>query len=275
VVVDVQIEQVYAHRGETLNDLNGRLQITDAIARQADLRGVFPSGGPVSIKITPTNAETRDMRVTGRDAGAALRATNLYSKVSGGTIDLSAILDSGTRSGIRAGRLYVYNFEVRNEAALDDINARGGKRDGPRSDSLRFSRLSIPFSSDNQFVRIGDAIVQGPELGASAQGLIGKNDGRLEIDGTLIPLYGLNTLPGAVPLFGDILMGGRGQGIFGMNYALKGTMKQPQFVVNPASAIAPGFLRQLFPTGSAAPQTNPDGTPYTPKQRNNENLGDR
>ncbi|MFO1089411.1 MAG: DUF3971 domain-containing protein [Hyphomicrobiales bacterium] len=266
VVMDVQIEQVQGHRGETLNDLNGRLEIRNGIAQQADLKAVFASGGPINIRITPTSDQTRDMRVTGRDAGAALRATNLYSKVSGGTIDFSAILDSGQRSGIREGRLYVYNFEVLNEQALNEISNRGGAgKNGPRASGNRFTRLSVPFSADNQYVRIGDAIVQGPELGASAQGVIGKTDGRLDIGGTIIPLYGLNTLPSVVPVLGDVLMGGKGQGIFGLNYALKGTMKEAQFVINPVSAIAPGFLRQLFPTGAAVPQNNPDGTPLTPK----------
>ncbi len=264
VVIDVQLEQVLAHRGETVNDLSGRIEIRGSVAQRADLRGVFAGGGPITIAINPTSEVTRDMRVIGRDAGSALRASNLYSKVAGGTIDLSAILDSGARTGIRRGLLVMRDFWVRNEAALSQIEAQSNQsgQNGPRRDGQFFRRLSMPFSADEQYVRIGDAIAQGPQLGATAQGLIGKADGRMDIGGTIIPAYALNAALGDVPVFGDVLLGGRGQGVFGINYTLQGTMRAPAYTVNPMSAIAPGFLRHFFPGGGG--QTNPDGTPYTP-----------
>jgi hypothetical protein len=273
VVIDVQLQQVLAHRGETVNDLAGRVEIRGSVAQRADLKGVFASGAPVTLVITPTSEATRDMRVIGRDAGAALRAANLYSKAAGGTIDLSAILDSGERTGIRRGLLVMRDFEVRNEAVLSQIDAQGRQRgqNGPRRDGLLFRRLSMPFSTDDQYVRIGDAIAQGPELGASAQGVIGKADGRMDIGGTIIPAYALNAALSDVPVLGEVLLGGRGQGVFGLNYALKGTMREPEFIVNPVSAIAPGFLRQFFSIGGG--QTNPDGTPYTPQAPKKKSSG--
>jgi hypothetical protein len=129
----------------------------------------------------------------------------------------------------------------------------------------------MPFSTDDQYVRIGDAIAQGPELGASAQGVIGKADGRMDIGGTIIPAYALNAALSDVPVLGEVLLGGRGQGAFGLNYALKGTMREPEFIVNPVSAIAPGFLRQFFSIGGG--QTNPDGTPYTPQAPKSKSGG--
>ena len=124
--------------------------------------------------------------------------------------------------------------------------------------------LTLPFSADQRFVRIGDALVQGPEMGASAQGIIRKVDGRMDIGGTIIPAYALNAALSEVPVLGEVLMGGRGQGVFGLNFALQGTMQDPRFVVNPVSAIAPGFLRHLFSIGGGG--TNPDGTPAGPRR---------
>ncbi len=201
------------------------------------------------------------MRVTGRDAGATLRATNLYSKISGGTIDFGAILGNPGQGAIQRGLLEVRNFSVRNEAALSQIDnsaRRAGRNAGPRRNGLRLSRLSLPFSVDNNFVRIGDALVQGPDIGASAQGIIRKNDLAMDIGGTIIPAYALNSAISNVPVLGDVLTGGKGQGVFGLNFALKGSMNRPRFLVNPVSAIAPGIFRNLFNIGGG--QTNSDGT---------------
>ena len=135
----------------------------------------------------------------------------------------------------------------------------------PRRNGLRLSRLSVPFSVDNSFVRIGDALVQGPDIGASAQGIIRKNDLAMDIGGTIIPAYALNSAISNVPVLGDVLTGGKGQGVFGLNFALKGSMNRPRFLVNPVSAIAPGILRNLFRFGGG--QTNSDGTARGSRQQ--------
>jgi hypothetical protein len=266
VTVQASVARVYANRGEIIDELSGQVEINNGVVQRADLAGQFVSGGPVTLKITPAAQGTRDMRVIGRDAGAALRASNLYSKVAGGSLDFSATLDAGAQSGIQRGLLVIRNFEVRNEVALSNLDDQGRtkKATGPRRDGLSFSRLTLPFSADQRFVRIGDALVQGAEMGASAQGIIRKADGRMDIGGTIIPAYALNAALSEVPVLGEVLTGGRGQGVFGLNFALQGTMQEPRFVVNPVSAIAPGFLRHLFSIGGG--QTNPDGTPAGPRR---------
>ena len=61
---------------------------------------------------------------------------------------------------------------------------------GPRRDGLSFKRLTLPFTSDASFIRICESLVRGEELGASAEGLIRKSDGAVDITGTIIPAYG-------------------------------------------------------------------------------------
>jgi hypothetical protein len=193
----------------------------------------------------------REMRINGRDGGAAIRAANLYSKVAGGQIEFYALL-AGDGSNVKDGRLVLRNFEVRNEAALAELDSRGKpKRAGPRREALTFSRLTLPFTSDQRFIRIGESLVRGPELGATAEGLIRKSDGAVDITGTIIPAYALNAAVGEIPLFGDILTGGRGEGIFGVTFALGGSVDKPVFQMNPMSAVAPGIFRRLFDYGGS------------------------
>lgn len=54
------------------------------------------------------------------------------------------------------------NFEVRNEAALAQLDTKGKpKKSGPRKEGLVFKRLTLPFTTDAKFVRIGDSLVRG------------------------------------------------------------------------------------------------------------------
>ena len=261
VSINTNISRVYVHRGETINNLTGRMVTANGAVEAADISGTYVNGAPITMRITRDQGGLRRMRVTGRDAGATMRAVNLYSKISGGTIDFGAILGNPGQGAIQRGLLEVRSFSVQNEAALTQIDSTAraaGRGSGPRRNGLRLSRLSVPFSVDQQFVRIGDALVQGPEIGATAQGIIRKNDLAMDIGGTIIPAYALNSAISNVPLLGDVLTGGKGQGIFGLNFALKGSMDQPRFLVNPVSAIAPGIFRNLFNIGGG--QTNSDGT---------------
>ncbi|MGH6855191.1 MAG: AsmA-like C-terminal domain-containing protein, partial [Aestuariivirga sp.] len=217
------------------------------------------------MRIVPVSGG-RELRIAGRDGGAALRAANLYSKAAGGQIEFYALLANDGNSSVRRGKLVLRNFEVRNEAALAQLDTRGKpKKSGPRPDGIAFTKLTLPFTTDDGFVRIEESLVKGNDLGASAQGLIRKSDGAIDITGTIIPAYALNSALSEIPLVGDILTGGKGQGVIGLTFALGGSMNKPRFQVNPVSAIAPGILRKFFEYGDT-------GSPQ-PAKRNSEKVG--
>jgi hypothetical protein len=52
---------------------------------------------------------------------------------------------------------------------------------------------------------------------------------------------------------GEIFTGGKGQGIFGLTFALSGSMTNPKIQYNPISAIAPGIFRKIFEFDGAGP----------------------
>jgi hypothetical protein len=271
VNVDAQFTRVYANRGEVLTDVKAKLTVLANTVQEADIHGTFLNGAPATIKISPAGQQ-RDMRVVIGDAGAALRAANLYSKASGGQLELSAQLGNAEDPSVRRGMLVIRNFAVRDETALREIERSDRTKTkapaGPRNQGFTFTRLTVPFSTDRTFVRIGDSLLKGPEMGATVQGVIRKRDGAIDIGGTIIPAYSLNSALGEIPLFGDILTGGKGQGVFGLTFALRGTMQKPEFIVNPVSALAPGFLRRIFEIGGNYPEPG-QKKPRSPAERTN------
>ena len=264
VRIQVNIARIVAERGEMITDVRGTIDIRGGRVARMNLKGRLSSGQPVSLDLTPAASGLRRLRILARDAGAVLRASGLYSRIAGGEMDFTALLKPN--GSVQRGLLVIRRFEVRNEARLANIT-RKGKRRGPRR-GMRFKKLILPFSTDENFVRIGNALIKGKELGATANGLIRKRDLAMDIGGTIIPAYAVNAAIGKVPIIGDILTGGGGKGVFGLTFALRGTMKRPRFVVNPVSAIAPGIFRELFQIGGH--NVNPDGTPKrrtTPRRR--------
>lgn len=253
LTVNAAFDRVIANRGEVVTGVSATIGVRNSLVANADVEGKFLSERPLTIRVRP-NAAGRQLQITSADGGAALRASNLYSKVAGGSLEFSAFLANGGNSTIQNGRLVLRDFDVRNEAALADIDSRGkSKKSGPRREGLSFTRLTLPFTTDAKFIRLGDSLLKGNELGASAEGLIRKSDGAIDITGTIIPAYGINAAVGNIPLLGEIFTGGKGQGIFGLTFALSGSMANPKIQYNPISAIAPGIFRKIFEFDGAGP----------------------
>ena len=255
MTISANLDRIYAHRGEIITGVSGNITTRGGKVQAAELSGTFLSGQPVAMRLTPTG-NGRDLQVLGRDVGAALRAANLYSKIAGGQIEFHATLANDANSSVRNGQLVLRNFEVRNEAAFTQLDTKGSpKKNGPRREGLAFYKLSLPFSADATFVRLGETFIKGNDLGAVASGVIRKANGAIDITGTIFPVYALNSMLSDIPLVGQILSGGQGEGIFGITFALAGSMQTPKFQVNPVSAITPGIFRKFmeFSNGTPAP----------------------
>ena len=260
VAVTAEFDSVIANRGESFANVTANVRTLGTFIQQVEIGGEMSNRTRLVVKVQPNKQGYRVLTMEGTDAGSALRAANLYSKVAGGRIEFFAELGNGNDAAIRRGQLTIRNFEVRNEAAIAEIDPKGRVLSKARSkDRQAFDRLTMPFSADDEFVRIGDSLMRGPDIGASVTGTIRKADGRLDMGGTVIPAYALNSAIGQVPILGQVLVGGKGQGIFGVTFGLRGTMAKPKMVINPVSALAPGFLRGIFSMGGGG--VNADGTP--------------
>ncbi len=246
LAVRAKFDRVLAYRGEIIEGVNAEISVKGGTLAALSARGAFLNGLPLSVKLVPSNAG-RDLTVVSTDGGATIRAANFYGKIAGGQLEFNASIANAPGSPIRNGLLKMRNFEVRDEAALAELDQRGKpKKSGPRRGGITFKRLELPFTTDQQFVRLCKVLLRGPDLGATASGVIRKVDGAIDISGTFIPAYGLNAFVGEIPLLGEILTGGNKEGVLGITYAMRGTISKPKYQMNPLSFLAPGILRKLF-----------------------------
>jgi hypothetical protein len=245
--LSAHFDRVTANRGETLTDVNAVLRARASKIAEADISAKFLNGQTVNVTVIPL-ATGREFRVGSNDGGSVLRAANFYSKIAGGQLRFYALLGNEEGSPVHKGRLDIINFDVRNEAALAELDQRGKpKKSGPRKEGINFERLHLPFTTDDKFIRLGDVVLKGTDMCATADGVIRKSDNAIDVTGTMIPACGISGVFNNVPLLGDILSGGNSnEGLFGVTYFVGGTFVKPEIKVNPLSAIAPGIFRRFF-----------------------------
>ncbi len=246
------IARAHAYNGETIDGVTVSLSTRGDVVTELLLDGKLANGRPVKAQINRAKNGYRRLRVDGGDAGRVLRSADLYSKVDGGDFRLLMNMPASSASGDRRGELKLKRFTVRNESALREFGSEkvGTKiRKSKRGGDFYFDSLTIPFRTRGHIMEIDNALLKGAAIGASAQGIINTRQDTLNIGGTLIPAYALNSFVSHVPLIGDILTGGKGQGVFGLTFAVRGKVESPRVQINPVSALVPGIFRKAFEFG--------------------------
>lgn len=229
----------------TLKKRNGRLVELNAT-------GKLNGRSPLAVKLDAANG-ARILRAESRDAGAAFRLIGFYPKVDGGEASLEVNLDASD-AGNKTGTLWARDFSVLGDSVVSDVlsdpqsqAALGGERKKQvRQNRIAFNQLRAPFSVGNGQFQLNDAYVNGPALGATMRGRVDFKTKTVNLGGTYVPLYGLNSALGAIPILGGIFVGREGEGVVGITFAIQGQLDDPNVLVNPISVVAPGIFRQIF-----------------------------
>jgi len=207
------------------------------------------------------------------DAGAFLRIVDISPNVVGGRIDMHGLTDSAKPGRPLVGKLRISEFRTVRAPILARVLSVAlltGVLDSLTGEGIRFAGLEADFAYADPRLDITEAKASGPSLGVTARGTMNLDAETIDLDGTIVPANAINSLPGRIPIIGDFLTG-RGGGVFAASYKVTGALGDPKVSVNPLSALAPGFLRNLFGVFTM-PGTSPTGsTPsseFDPGSRN-------
>jgi len=211
--------------------------------------GTLPGGRPVSLRYEPAEPDTHQLTVTAGDAGAALRVFGVLDNVRGGRLRLVAVADDAEPQRPLRGEAEISQFRLVNAptlARLLTVATLTGLVDALTGEGFLFTRFTAEFTKTGGLVKIPLARAHGPSIGITATGEIDFDAGTLDLEGTIVPAYAINNILSNIPVVGDILQGGKGEGIFAATYDASGPLADPRITVNPLAALAPGFLRGLF-----------------------------
>lgn len=208
--------------------------------------------GKVVIRYRPDETGKRVFRMEADDAGATLRAFGVYENIVGGRLDIYGEPIKGYNDRNVKGLGTITDFKVVRAptlARLLGMLSLPGVLSGLRGDGLTFTKLEADFDwvyrPKGSLLVVKDGRTSGNSVGFTFDGTYDQAKSAIDVEGTMIPLSGVNKVIGNIPLIGDILTGGSG-GVFAATYSVKGDAKAPQVFVNPLSVLTPGILRRIL-----------------------------
>ena len=190
--------------------------------------------------------------------GEVFKAMGIFKNFYNGKLKLAATQHNLGRTYSEApwvGKLVIDDFKLRKVpflARLLTLAFPSSFSDLFSEDRfLSFTQLKTKFKATTDKLLLQDGRAYGPSMGFTIHGSVQHDLRDLHLYGSIIPAYFLNTLISKIPLIGEIISGGKHEGIFGVSYTVKGDTKAPIIQVNPVSAFMPGLLRRIFQSSEA------------------------
>jgi len=245
---DVRLDRLFATGDVVIDDFFGTARHVEGWWEVAHFAGVFADDASFFLSLRRDEGQRR-LAILTDDAGAALRGFGLFKDMVGGRLEVAAVIDD-TRSGIPTrGTVKIDKFRVVKTPVAADVLSVGSLDalgDRLKGDGIAFNKLRAPFAMGHGKIEIDGARAFGPSLGFTMDGMVDRPRDSLNLKGTIVPAYAINSVLSKVPILGPLLLGGKGEGMFALTYRVTGAISKPKVDVNPLSALAPGFLRNLF-----------------------------
>lgn len=228
-----------------------RLIITDTLAL-APMRGEFTTRGgfsgnftgqvngeaPVQGSVVPAPNGRAAVRVTSENAGQALRASGLFTKARGGSLDLTL---TPIEQASYDGTLKATGLRVKDAPALASMLSAAsviGLLEQLNGDGILFNEVNGAFRLTPNGVSVTSGEAIGASMGVTMTGNYYPATGQMEMEGVITPFYLVNAI-------GQIVSR-PGEGLFGFTYALGGTADALKVSINPLSILTPGLFREIF-----------------------------
>jgi len=241
------------------SDAAGRIEHNGDHVTEAQIAANTFDGKTISISMSPAGAKT-SLAIRSDDAGAVLQTLGISDNVVGGRLAVTATLDDANPEAPIPGLARITDYKLINApflAKLLTLTSLSGIVDRLSGQGISFSVFEVPFVKKGDVVELHDARTVGSDLGITFDGTMNFETDTLDINGTIVPVYTLNSLLGNIPLLGNILVGPKGSGVFAATYTAKGKIEDPQVSVNPLAALAPGILRSFMDILGGSGSGNP------------------
>lgn len=222
--------------GITLTDFRGDFGV------QGGFNGSFTAavngGAAIAGEVSPSDNGSA-VRVTSENAGGAMASAGVFDKGRGGTLELT-LVPRGP-SGEYQGKATFTKLRVQGAPALAELLSAlsvVGLLEQMGGAGLAFNNGEVDFILTPKAVEISKGSAVGASLGISFAGIYLMGSGAMDLQGVISPIYLVN---GVGQIFSK-----KGEGLFGFNYRLTGTVDDPIVSVNPLSVLTPGMFREIF-----------------------------
>lgn len=268
-VMEVQAKQLVGANKVSMDGARLRVVREKGLHEKLAFQGVFNDGTDLLMDIERDTVFRRKFFVQTERAGNLFRMLDWIDELYGGALvvqgnfyDEQQKVDGRPRD--LNGRFIMTGYRARNVPVLASIVSLASLRgisDTLSGDGIKFEKAQGNFSFGNGRLNINKGRMHGPAVGITMQGDYDLGSGDVDIGGTVIPSYTLNSFFGKIPIVGPLLSGRRGEGIIGIGYRVSGEAGKANVLVNPLSVLTPGFLRRVFEIGIGLGDSDKDLLP--------------
>ncbi len=167
---------------------------------------------------------------------------NLFNRFDGGKMSFMA---DQNPQGELSGILTIDQFQFKEPGFLMQALTILGIVDAFWGRDIIFDEMHVPFTlKPNNDFKISGGYMAGTSLGVTFEG--GIQSGKVNLSGSVVPAYGINSLPGKIPLIGFLFRKSEGGGLISVPYSVKGSLSSPETTFHPLGTITPGVLSNIF-----------------------------
>jgi hypothetical protein len=246
--VEARFDRALMANDEALGKLVLSAENDGRVFQRLRFEGQTGSRAPFLVQIVPEKGARR-LTASAGDLGQLLRGLDVVRTLQGGRLSAQANYDDAQPGRPLSGSADLEEFRVRGATGLARLlqaMTLYGLVEVMQGPGLGFTRLVAPFRLTDDALELADARAFSSSLGLTAKGRIDLAAQQIDMQGTIVPAYFFNSLPGKIPLLGKLFSPERGGGLFAASYTLRGPLDDPNASINPLTALAPGFLRGLF-----------------------------
>ena len=245
LALDLDLKRALGFYKTTAYNMQLGLTIKGSDIQKASLQAQLGDNKSVSVTTNPT-PDGKTMSVAFNDMGTLLRFAGVYARIEGG--DGTMVMNTNDAQNVDAGNLQIHNFSLVDEANAAQVleNHQQSRDLIARGNKLNFNSAQVQFTRRSDRIEVTDGMLTGDSVGGTMRGFIYTDRRQYDLNGTYVPLFGLNSIFQKLPIFGPILGGRNGEGLIGVTFAIRGSLDKPNFQVNPASMLVPGAFRGLF-----------------------------
>ena len=236
-LISGKANKLYLSEQDGFSDIS--LNLEKKNGKWENFSGYLKGTAPLSFSLN-TNKTALDIQT--QDVGDFLFRAGFTDRIKGGILNTLLKQDE---NGNLTGELFIQDYELTKTSFFTQAATLLGIVDALRGDTIYFDKAIIPFKlSSTNDIEIQDAVASGTAVGLTARGTI--KSGQIDLSGSVVPAYALNSLLGKIPLVGTLFSGEKGGGLFGVSYSVIGNLSNPEISFNPASLLTPGIFRRLF-----------------------------
>ncbi|MCU0906425.1 MAG: AsmA-like C-terminal region-containing protein [Rhodobacteraceae bacterium] len=236
----VALDRVTISDGIRVDGFRGDFAIGRGGALSGGFDGRLNGGTPIRGRIDPAPGGGTAVRVVADDAGSAARDAGIFRGAAGGALDLTLVPDGAP--GQWRGEARITDIRLRDAPAMAQLLSAVsvvGLLEQMGGSGIPFGDVTAQFRIRPGLVRLDSLSAEGPSLGLSLDGVYDTGARRIDLQGTVSPVYFLNAI-------GQAVSSRAGEGLFGVSFRMTGPADAPQVSVNPLSILTPGSLRDIF-----------------------------